>query len=89
MVVKKQTSKYRIVLEIPFGPVKSASDAVILKKRIKAKTPKIVFSAVAKSRTGYNFKGKLSYIKSVSAPASAIKQALMAQTGAKVSVTRV
>lgn len=89
MVSKKQTQRYRIILEIPFGPVGSASDASVLKKKIKAKTPKIAFSPVSKTRSGFIFKGKLSYVKSIAAPASAIKQTLIARTGAKVSVIKV
>jgi hypothetical protein len=61
-----------------------------MKKRIKAKSSKIVFSTNVKNRNGIVFKGRLSYIKTFSAPMTAVKQVLQSRVpGAKVSVTKV
>jgi hypothetical protein len=92
MVVKKTTSKkkYKIVIELPFGPFRTTEDAMLMKKRIKAKSPKIVFSANVKNRNGVVFKGRLSYVQAFSAPMTAVKQVLKSRVpGAKVSVTKV
>jgi hypothetical protein len=91
MAVRKTTSKnrYKIVIELPFGPFRTVEEAAQMKKRVKAKSPKIVFSASTKSSRGIAFKGKLSYLQAFSAPVAAVKQVLQSRApGAKVSVTR-
>lgn len=88
MLVKKQTPKYKIVIEIPFKTATTA-DATMLKRSIKARTPKIVFTSLAKSGKNYTFKGKLSYIKAIAATASDVKRIISEQTpGAIVRVTK-
>ncbi|RXA21840.1 hypothetical protein EQO05_00970 [Methanosarcina sp. MSH10X1] len=90
MAVKKATKqKYKIVIELPFGHFRTMEEASQMKKRVKAKSPKIVFSACTKSSRGVAFKGRLSYVQAFSAPVAAVKQVLQSRApGAKVSVTR-
>lgn len=88
MSVKKQTPKYKIVIEIPFKTA-STSDATMLKRAIKARTPKIVFTSLVKAGKNYGFKGRLSYVKAIAASASDVKRVISAQTpGAVVRVTK-
>lgn len=87
---KTSKNKYKIVIELPFGPFRTTEEAAQMKKRIKAKSSKIVFSANTKSSKGIVFKGRLSYTKTFSAPMTAVKQVLQSRVpGAKVSVTKV
>lgn len=75
---------------MPFGNFESTADAAKVKSAMKKRSPKITFSALIHSRNGYAFKGKLVYIKSIAAPASAVKQAIVQSTpGSKVTVTKV
>jgi len=86
-VHKKQ--KYKIVIELAFGPYATASDVTAVKRQIKSKAPKIIFSAVSKTKHGHHFKGRISAVKSIAAPASYVKQAIQERTpGARVSVTK-
>lgn len=87
---QQKAQKYKIVIELAFGPYASAADVAAIKKQIKAKAPKITFGAVTKTRNGHIFKGKISAVKSIAAPASYVKSAIESRTsGAKVSVTKV
>lgn len=86
---QQKAQKYKIVIELSFGPYATAADVAAVKKQVKAKAPKITFSAISKTRHGHHFKGRLSAVKSIAAPASYVKRAIEAQTpGAKVSVTK-
>jgi hypothetical protein len=84
---KKQ--KYRIVIELAFGPYASEADVANVKKNIKSKAPKVVFGAVKKTKRGHTFKGRMNFIKAVAAPANLVKQAIAERTpGAKVTVVK-
>lgn len=84
---KKQ--KYKIVIELAFGPYASENDVAQVKKHIKSKASKIVFGPVKKTRHGHTFKGRMHFVKAVAAPASYVKQAIAERTpGAKVMVMK-
>jgi hypothetical protein len=84
---KKQ--KYKIVIELAFGPYASENDVAQVKKNIKSKAPKVVFGPVKKTKHGHAFKGHLNFVKSVAAPAHILKQAISERTpGAKVTVVK-
>lgn len=84
---KKQ--KYRIVIELAFGPYASETDVSTVKKNIKSKAPKVVFGPIKKTKHGHSFKGRMNFVKSVAAPAHILKQAIAERTpGAKVTVTK-
>lgn len=86
-VQKKQ--KYKIVIELVFGPYASEADVAQVKKNIKAKAPKVAFSNVKKTKRGHVFQGRLNFVKSVAAPANILRQAIAERTpGAKVTVTK-
>jgi hypothetical protein len=86
---QKSSKRMKIVVEQLFGPYASVGDVTAAKKMLKKKVAKIAFSATQKAREGYFIKGRMTYTKSVDAPASMIKQHLQAQIpGAKISVTR-
>ena len=91
MVLKKQSSqKYKIVIDLPFGPFNTASDVVAAKKKIKAKVSKIAFSSATKTSRGYKFSGRLSYIKSIAAPRDVVLKVMKERSpNSKISVTRV
>lgn len=85
-----KSQKYKIVIELKFGPYNTSDDAAAVKKHVKSKAPKIVFGAVTKSRNGHCFNGKLTTVKSVAAPAAYVKRAISERApGAKVTVTKV
>jgi hypothetical protein len=87
---QQKTQKYKIIIELGFGPYATPADVAAVKKQVKAKAPKITFGPVTKTKHGHTFKGRISAVKSVAAPASYIKNAVEAQTpGAKVFVTKV
>ncbi|HEY3363270.1 MAG TPA: hypothetical protein VGK06_15995 [Methanosarcina sp.] len=87
---QQKTQKYKIVIELAFGPYASTADVAAVKKQVKAKAPKIIFSAVTKTRHGHHFKGRISEVKSIAAPVSYVKQAFQERVpGAKVYVTKV
>lgn len=82
-------SNYRITVIKSFGNFKTLDSANAAKKAIKAKVKKAIISAPVKTIRGYKFSTKLTYIRNVNAPASAVKRAVqrMAQ-GSKVTVTK-
>lgn len=91
MVLKKQSSqKYRIVIDLPFGPFGSASEVAAAKKKIKSKVAKIAFSAATRTSKGYKFSGRLSYVKSIAAPRDVVLKVMKERSpNSKISVTRV
>jgi hypothetical protein len=90
MTSKTTSKRLKVFIEIPFGPFRSMEDASLLKKRVKARVPATTFTAITKSKIGYAFKGHLTYVKSFTVPASAVKQVLLERMpAAKISVKAV
>lgn len=88
-VKKVPAIKYRIVVEMPFGIFPSLASANEAKARMKKKSSRITFSTMMKTKGGYKFVGKLTFLKAIAAPANVVKQAVQSKTpGAKVTVTR-
>lgn len=88
-MVVKTAQKWKINVEIPFGPFRSPEEAALIKNKVKAKASRVAFTQVVKSRSGYSFKGRLSYSKSIAASKEQIVSILKARTPrAKISVVK-
>jgi hypothetical protein len=85
-----KSTKYKIVFELPFGPLPTKDDAIKMKKQLKAKSSKVVLTATQKTSRGYTFKGRISLFKSLPMSASSLKGILQERMpSAKITVTRV
>jgi hypothetical protein len=81
--------KYKISIELPFGPFPDMKIVSTVKAKLKAKS-KIVFGATTKTSRGYTFRGRMTYVKSINAPKDMIASTIRQRTpGAKVSVVKV
>jgi len=74
-MVTKET-KYRIGVNTKVGPFKTSAQAAEAKRNIKAKVPRAVFSATTGKAGAYYFTIKRTYVKSIAASASIIKEAV-------------
>ncbi len=82
-------SNYKITVIKSFGYYKTLDSANAAKKAIKAKVKKAIISAPVKTSRGYKFSTKLTYIRTVNAPATVVKQAVQRMAkGAKITVTK-
>lgn len=92
MTVKKSTKipKFKVIVEMIFGPYRTADEAAQAKVLIKRKSPKIKFTAATSNSKGRKFKGRLTFIQQVATTAPILKQAFQEKLGdqAKVSVTK-
>ena len=80
--------KYKITVIHSMGPYKTTTDVANVKKAVKAKLPKMIFSSYKKQRNGYKFTGKITYTKYLDAPKNVVEAAVKKLApGAKVSVS--
>lgn len=80
--------KYKITVVHSMGPYKTTTDVAAVKKAVRAKLPKMTFTAHKKQRDGYKFTGKITYIKHLDAPKNVVEAAVKKLApGARVSVS--
>lgn len=89
--VTQKANKYRIVIVLPFGPFPSMESVTLMKRKIKAKYPNVVFSASTKFRSEYKFVGNVSYTERIDASRRAVLISLRqsVQGAKKITVTQV
>lgn len=79
--------KYKIVVTHSLGPYKTTTDVNNVKKTLKARVKKMVFSAPKKLQNGYKFNATITYIKSLDVPKDIVVASVKKMApNAKVSV---